>query len=178
MTTSIKNRTTIFIDGNNLYKTLMKMGFRLKPNEHMKLIDFIHSGFKTIHNLDLDIKSVFYYNSVPSIKDGEEMYNKHMKFINHLNNLPKWEAITRKLQRSSNEEIIEEKNAIIEKLKLCKNCKLIAIKNCSECLGSIKKREKGIDVQIAIDMVKCAYKDEFDYCTWFLGTLILYQRWN
>lgn len=41
---------------------------------------------------------------------------------------------------------------------------MIAIKNCSECLGIVKKREKGVDVQIAIDMVKGAYKNEFDYC--------------
>lgn len=112
MTITIENRTTVFIDGNNLYKTLIRMGFRLTPDEHLRLIDFICRGFKTLHNTYLNVERVFYYNSVPSIKDGEELYNKHMKFIQEIDALPKWKTIIRKLQRSSNEEIIEEKTLL------------------------------------------------------------------
>ncbi len=60
-----------------------------------------------------------YYNSVPSITDGEEMYYKHMKFLSELRSFPDFEVKTRKLQRSSTEEIIQEKKELVATLGLC-----------------------------------------------------------
>ena len=146
------------------------MDIILKPREHLKLINFIIEGFRKFHQIDLNFKGANYYISIPSLADGKEMYIKHMRFIGKMENLSKkFHVIKRKLQRSSNKEVIAEKNKILEKIDLCEKCRPIVKRNCFKCLGSVKKREKGVDVNLAIDMVKGAFNDEFDYCVLISG---------
>jgi uncharacterized LabA/DUF88 family protein len=161
-------KTIFYIDGNNVYKTFYKNGFRLKAEDYPELVKMICNGFKEHHSLVLSPIQTRYYNSVPSIEDGKELYERHMKFIQDLANLGV-KIITRKLQRSSNWEVIEEKNEILKNLNICKNCEPIVKKNCLECVGTIKKREKGIDISIATDMISGAFRNEFDFCVLISG---------
>lgn len=61
-------------------------------------------------------------------------------------------VIRRKLQKLSNKEILKRKQEIINNLDLCESCKKLVEANFLD-LADIKRKEKGIDVWIGIDML-------------------------
>jgi len=153
----------VFIDGNNLYHNLKHLDTTPSRIDMLKLSQIICS------KLGLKCIKTKYYNSIPSILDGEEKYNKHMQFINSLKSLPTFEVYTRKLQRMSNKEIIGEKAKMWEELGICTKCEMPVKTACVMCVGLIDRKEKGIDVKLAIDMVSCALKEECDVCVLVSG---------
>jgi uncharacterized LabA/DUF88 family protein len=140
-----KKKAIIFVDANNWYHNVKKI---IKPSD----IDFkkVASLICLSHNYDL--KGIRWFVSTPSIADGETMYYRHMSFLSHLKKQG-IEVITRKLQRLSNKEIQEKKKELIDSLSFCEVCKPLVEENFLE-LADIKRKEKGIDVWIAIDMVR------------------------
>ena len=90
------------------------------------------------------IKEIRFYASVPSIEDSAETYYNHMAFLDSLKNKGVT-VITRKLQKLSNKEILKRKQATINDLDLCENCKP-SIEAHFLDLADIKRKEKGIDV--------------------------------
>lgn len=152
----------LFIDGNNLYHNLKNM--HLKPSDisFKKLISFIAKHFKC------NIKDTYYYNSIPDIRDGQSTYYSHLSYMNSLEKQG-IKVHLRKLQSHSTKEHLKEKYEILDTLELCKNCKPIVKANCSDCIGSIKKKEKGVDVRMAIDMIKGAIRNEYDFPIIFSG---------
>lgn len=137
----------LFIDGNNLYHNLKQMNIKPSYLDFQKLVDNIGQYFNK------EIKEVRYYNSVPSIKYGKEIYFSHLKFIEELRKLPKFKVYTRKLQVHSTKELLKEKQSLIENMDLCLVCKPIVETNIFDTIGDVKKKEKGIDVKLAIDFV-------------------------
>ncbi len=153
---SKKKSSIIFIDGNNFYHNLKYMKMNPSHIDFSKLINSICSYFNVNQ-----AQKPRYYNSVPNIEDNQEVYLNHIRFFEELRKM-NIEVISRKLQRSSTQEILHEKNEIISNLGLCDKCKPLVEINCKDCIGSIKRREKGIDVKIAIDIVESAIKDRCD----------------
>lgn len=153
----------VFIDGNNFYHNVKQM---IKPSyvDFVKLSDFACSHFGCKRKLSI------YYNSVPSIADGELMYYKHMRFLSEIEDLPKFEVKTRKLQRHSTREVMIDKRAIIDSLDFCDKCQPLVETMCFDCIGNVKKREKGIDVMIAVDMIDlCLIQNKCDFCILISG---------
>ena len=72
-----KRRAIVFVDGSNWYHNCKPV---IKPSkiDFVKLSNFICTRF------NFDLKEIRYYNSVPGISDGEEVYYKHMKFLEEL----------------------------------------------------------------------------------------------
>ena len=97
------------------------------------------------------------------------MYYRHMEFLSNLEK----EGIkvkTRKLQSTSTKELKHERAAIIESLDLCKECKPIVKQSFLDVIGSVQKKEKGIDIMIATDMIKrCMIDKECDCCILISG---------
>jgi uncharacterized LabA/DUF88 family protein len=154
----------VFIDGNNFYHNVNALGVSPGRVNFYKLAQLVCKHFNA------NFKSAFYYNSVPSIANGKELYTKQMGFFNKVSNYPNFTVIKRKLQTHSNKEKIAEKRRILSHLDLCDKCKDKVEKNCMDCLGSVKKKEKGIDVKIAIDMINLSvFKKECDLCILIAG---------
>ena len=109
-----------------------------------------------------------WYASTPSIADGEHMYYKHLSFLDHL----KRKGIivtTRKLQRLSNEEVMKKRKETIQNLDLCDECRPL-VESVFLDLAGLKRKEKGIDVWVAIDMIKEAVIDNHcDACILISG---------
>jgi len=154
-------KAIIFIDANNWYHNVKKW-FKPSDISIKKVAELICSNF------NYDLIEIRWYASIPSIKDGEAMYYKHMSFLSHLQKYGV-KVITRKLQTLSNKEILGKKKELIDSLDLCKVCKPIVEENFLS-LADIKRKEKGIDVWIAIDMIRLAVlEDKCDACVLISG---------
>jgi len=141
-------KACVFIDGNNLYHNLKASGISPNQIDLVKLSAFVSSKYTCT------VIKIYYYNSLPDIKENQNTYFKHLSY---LENLRKSTVIvkTRKLQKKSIQEI-KSHARILDSL-------------CSSCRQKISRvspvREKGIDTMIAIDMVRAALIDrECDYC--------------
>jgi uncharacterized LabA/DUF88 family protein len=154
-------KVIVFVDANNWYHNVKKYK---KPGE----VDI-----QKIANLLCEVKKfklveIRWYASVPDISDGEVNYYKHLSFLEGLEKNGV-KVITRKLQRFSHEEIQKKKKEIIKGLDLCDSCRPQIEAEFLD-LADIKKKEKGIDVWCAVDMIKCCLMDgECDACILISG---------
>lgn len=138
-------KAIIFVDGNNWYHNVKKY-YNPSEIDIIKIADFIKSIKK------YSIEEIRWYVSIPSIEDGEKMYFQHLAFLDHLKNKGV-KVITRKLQRLSNNQILDKKKELLDSLDLCEFCRPIINAQFLEIVD-IKKKEKGIDVWVATDMIK------------------------
>ena len=146
----------VFVDANNWYHNVKKF-FEPGQVDILKLAEFLCKvkGY--------DLIEVRWYASIPSIMDGEAMYYKHMSFLQYLEKKG-IKVVTRKLQRLSNKEVLQKKKETIDSLDLCENCRPL-VESTFLDLGDLKKKEKGIDIWVAIDMIKFSIIDKVcDVC--------------
>lgn len=156
-----KLRAILFIDGNNWYHNVKKI---FTPSE----IDIKKVANLICNNLNYKLEEIQYYVSVPSIEDGENIYYKHMSFLSYLQKIGV-KLITRKLQRLSNKQILLKRKETIDSLDLCDNCKPL-IEEVFTDLADLRRKEKGIDVWIAIDMIRLSIiENKCDVCILISG---------
>lgn len=154
-------KAIFFFDANNWYHNIKKYH---NPSE-IDIQKFINHICK-IKNYSL-IEGRW-YASVPSMSDGSNMYYRHISYLDSLRKKG-ITVITRKLQKLSNKEIIKKKQQIISNLDLCESCEELVEANFLD-LADIKRKEKGIDVWIAIDMIKfCLLNKDCDVCVLVSG---------
>jgi len=154
-------KTIVFVDGNNWYHNV-KRYYNPSDVDITKIVDFIKKIKK------YDIAEIRWYVSIPSIADGEKMYFQHLSFLDYLKNKGV-RIITRKLQRLSNRQISKKKRDLLDSLDLCKICKPLIESQFLE-IADIRKKEKGIDVAIVVDMIKlCLMDGKCDACLLISG---------
>jgi uncharacterized LabA/DUF88 family protein len=153
-------RAILFVDANNWYHNTKKI---FNPGN----IDIIKIANLLCKIKGFSLSEIRWYASIPNIADGEKMYYKHMSFLEKLekNGI---KVITRKLQRLSNKEAIKNKNKIIKNIGLCSSCRRLI--ESAFFMPEIQKKEKGIDVWLAIDMIKfCLIDKSNDICILISG---------
>ena len=148
-------RAIVFVDANNWYHNVKKL-FRPSDISIVKIANLI------CNNLRLDLHGIKWYASIPNIEDGERVYYDHMRFLSELKK-EGVKVITRKLQRLSNKEILKKRQELLDSWDLCETCKPIVKESFLE-ISDHNQKEKGIDVWIAIDMVKEAIQGNLDFC--------------
>ena len=154
-------RAIVFVDANNWYHNVKKI-FRPREISIKKISDLICT------NLKLNLIEIRWYASIPDISDGEKTYHHHMRFLSELEK-EGVKIVTRKLQRLSSKEILKKKKDTVDSLDLCSNCKPLIEASFLD-LADINRKEKGIDVWIAVDMVrKSIVEAECDICILISG---------
>jgi uncharacterized LabA/DUF88 family protein len=154
-------RAIVFVDANNWYHNVKN--YR-KPGD----VDILKISELLCKIKGLELKEIRWYTSIPNIKDGESMYYRHLSYLNILKEKG-IKIITRKLQRLSNKEIEKKRKDKIESLDLCNSCKPQVESEFLD-LVDIKKKEKGIDVWCAVDMIKyCLMENSCDFCILISG---------
>jgi len=158
---SMDKRAIVFVDANNWYHNVKKF---FDPGE----VDITKVAELLCNIKKYSLVQIRWYASIPSIADGENMYYKHMAFLEHLEKKG-IKVITRKLQRLSNDEFLKKRRETIQSLDLCENCKPL-VESVFLDIADLKKKEKGIDVWIAIDMIKESVIDKTcDVCILISG---------
>jgi len=153
-------KAILFVDANNWYHNLKKM-FTPSDIDIKKLSDLIEK------EKDLDIIEIRWYVSMPNRQDNELVYKKQRSFLGHLQKQGV-KIITRKLQKLSTKELKNKREEFIESWDLCKTCKPIVEESFLN-ISDHHQKEKGIDVWIAIDMVKEAIQENVDVCILISG---------
>ena len=146
-------RAIIFVDANNWYHNL-KYSFRPSEIDICKVTELISK------EKNLEVLEIRWYASVPDIEDNKLVYMRHMDFLSSLRKKGV-KVTTRKLQRLSNKELKKRRQDFIESWDLCEVCKPIVEASFLD-ITEHSQKEKGIDVWIAIDMVKEAIKENID----------------
>ena len=153
-------KAIVFVDSNNWYHNVKKW-FTPSEIDISKVVSFIAK------EKNLEILEIRWYASVPSIEDNKLDYMKHMNFLSILQGKG-IKVITRKLQRLSNKEILKKRQELLESWDLCEVCKPI-VKESFLDIADYNKKEKGIDVWIAIDMVKESFQGDINCCVLISG---------
>jgi len=124
----IKKKTAmLFIDGNNWYHNLKSS---MKP----RVVDFRRLAELVSEHFDLNVKEIIYYNSVPDIELGEEVYYKHMVFLAKLQKQG-IKVHTRKLKRiKENGKIIRIEKGIDVMISSDMVSKSLLDKECETCV--------------------------------------------
>ncbi|MFA4960230.1 MAG: NYN domain-containing protein [Candidatus Pacearchaeota archaeon] len=149
----MSKKAIIFVDANNWYHNVKKT---FRPGD----ID-IEKISKVISNEnDLDIVEIRWYASMPDIKENPLVYNRQRKFLGNLEKKG-IKVITRKLQRLSTKELKKKRQELLDSWDLCKVCKPLVEESFLE-MSEYNQKEKGIDVWIAIDMVKEAMNNNIE----------------
>ncbi len=153
-------KAIIFIDANNWYHNLK---YYFKPSS----VDICKFGDIVSKKYELDILEIRWYTSVPDIEDNKLKYIQHMSFLSNLQK-QKIKVITRKLQKLSTKELKKKRKEMVESWDLCEVCKPIVDEAFLD-IADNQKKEKGIDVWIAVDMVKEAIQENVDCCVLISG---------
>jgi len=154
-------KAIVFVDANNWYHNVKNL---FDPGK----IDIVKVANLLCAAKNYELVQIRWYASIPSIDDDEAVYYRHISFLEHLEKKGV-KIITRKLQRLSNKETIEKKKHIIDNLDLCNHCRPI-VESVFLDITDIKKKEKGIDVWAAIDIIKDSLMDNrCDVCILISG---------
>jgi len=146
-------KAIIFVDANNWYHNVKGW---FKPSD----IDICKVSELIAKEKGLELLEIRWYASVPDIEDDKLKYMRHMNFLASLKKRGV-KVVTRKLQKLSNKELLEKRRDFIESWDLCDVCKPIVEESFLDIADHYQK-EKGIDVWIAIDMVKEAINNKID----------------
>ena len=154
------NSAILFIDGNNFYHNVKKW---IKPSliDIKKISRFIEEKRKT------KISEIRWYVSIPDKESNEIVYQKQRSFLSHLEKQG-IKVITRKLQKLSNKELVKKRQLLMDSWDLCEICRPLVEEGFAE-IKDPNQKEKGIDVWIAIDMVKEYLQNKLDCCILLSG---------
>ncbi len=153
-------KAMVFVDANNLYHCVKSIK---QPHE----IDFLKLGKLLCKIKRYEFIKMIWYASIPDLEEDPKDYYSHLSFLDALERKG-IKVIKRKLQKASKFEINKKKNKIFSKINFCYNCKRLFEKFIHLIIQT--KKEKGIDVWCAVDMIRYSLMNgDCDICVLISG---------
>jgi uncharacterized LabA/DUF88 family protein len=148
-----KKRVFAYFDGSNFYH-------HLKENYGVKNINFYEISNQVLDPSVESLQQIKYYNSPINQQDDPAGYAKQLKFFGRLRSTPLVQVLLGNLRkRPLNKININCLNCGFQRAESiqCPVCKkLIDVRNC------FRYSEKGVDVQLAIDLLLDAMNNKYD----------------
>ena len=129
-----------------------------------KVCDFVcsHFGFER--------GDTFYYISIPHMSDP--VYFPHMQYLKSIET-DGMKVLKRKLQyKSTNEKKITVRE-LVDDMNISDKDKAIVLSSLLTWIGNVEKKEKGIDVMLAVDLIKYTIEGTYARCIVFTGDVDL-----
>ena len=140
-----QKKAIFFVDANNWYHNV-KRYYDPSQIDIIKLVNLLAEA------KNYEIKEIRFYASVPNIEDGERTYYNHVAYLESLEKRGV-NVIRRRLQKFSNKQVMAKRREVLDNLDLCDNCKPLIESHFLD-ISETKRKEKGIDVWAAVDMLK------------------------
>lgn len=154
-------KLVVFVDGSNYYHSLKK-AFNKTNVDFQKLSDFLSSNYNLV--------KIYYYSAPLLWQENPKQYSKQQKYFEKLKLVKRLELILGRLERRKNkklEQIKQKYNLLLSNLNSDidkENQKLFyELKDDLEDYSKYgNKVEKGVDVNLAVDLVTLAYENKYD----------------
>jgi uncharacterized LabA/DUF88 family protein len=154
-------KLVIFVDGSNYYHSLKK-AFNNTNVDFQKLSNFLSSNYNLV--------KIYYYSAPLLWQENPAQYSKQQKYFEKLKLVKRLDFILGRLEKRKNKKLDQIKqrydlllsnlnnNINKENLNL-----FYEIKDDLEYYSKYgNKVEKGVDVNLAVDLVTFAYENKYD----------------
>ncbi|HLD06626.1 MAG TPA: NYN domain-containing protein [Candidatus Nanoarchaeia archaeon] len=155
-----KKRVFVYYDGSNFYHTCLY-------NYGIKEIDFYHMTNQLLDIQNEELVRIKYFNAPINQQENPIQYADQLKFFSRIRKTPFLELYLGRLVRRPLKKI----NIVCRKCGHQKT-KLVTCPFCNDHIDittCYKSSEKGVDVQLAINMLLDALHDKYDVALLFSG---------
>lgn len=154
-------KLVIFVDGSNYYHSLKK-AFNKTNVDFQKLSDFLSSNYNLV--------KIYYYSAPLLWQENPKQYSKQQKYFEKLKQVKRLDLILGRLEKRKNaklEQIKQKYNLLLSNLdnNISKESisQFYKIKDELESYSKYgTKVEKGVDVNLAVDLVTLSYENKYD----------------
>ena len=151
----------IFVDGSNYYHSLKK-AFNNTEIDFQKFSNFLSSNYNLV--------KIYYYSAPVSRQENPSQYSKQQKYFEKLKLVKRLELILGRLEKRKNKELenIKKKyNFLLSKINNNLDSDILPefykLKDDLENYSKFgTKVEKGVDVNLAVDLVTYAFDNKYD----------------
>jgi len=155
------DKLMIFVDGSNYYHSLKKSFNNIKI-DLQKFSDFLSK--------DYNLVNIYYYTSPIVRQENLQKYQDQQKFFEKLKMVKRLELILGRLEHRRNKKMENVKKEIQKLfLELKENLNSTQVKEFEELKIDIddilkfgNKVEKGVDVNLAVDLATFAFENKYD----------------
>ncbi len=146
-----EKKVILFVDSSNLYHSLKRLDFNPSQVDYLKLFELITKRKNP---------TVRFYTAMKRAESGVRQQANQQVFHNVLKRNPNLSIHLGKLQKIHDDS--EDIQIVVKALNFCKNCLSKAYTLIGTFRNNNKFKEKGVDVQIAVDLITLCENKSYD----------------
>jgi uncharacterized protein (TIGR00288 family) len=156
----VKEKLIIFVDGSNYYHSLKKAFNKTKIN-FQKLSNYL--------SINYNLVQIYFYSAPLLWQEMPKQYSKQQKYFEKIKLVKRLKLILGRLERRNNKKFEKIKQKYLSLLSYLNTKNISEIKLFNELKEDLEnyskfgnKVEKGVDVNLAVDLVTLAFEKKYD----------------